>query len=197
MARKKQQEDHVQKLRESFDRWHFIYEHGCGDPTWPDGTNLDLVRTHIQIHKQQIEKTMEPDAYPDIYYRALPPKVSQDYMAKPDEIRAKAKVSLALYKTDEDYHFLARRVDGLNPKDEKRLCVRNILNYVVGLEMAISKDDLVTMRRHGDPETYISSFRSCAEKIRELKPLENEQISLFSIYDDYDEQDMDDEDYEM
>lgn len=197
MARKKQQEDYEKSLRESFDRWQFIYEHGCNDPGWPDGTNLNLVRNHILHYKRQIEETMEPGAYPEIYHRALPPEVSGDYMAIPNEIKDKARASLALYKTDKDFQFLAQRVDRLNPKDAQKLCVRNVLNYAVGLEMAINEDDLVTMRRHRNPETYLSSFKSCAEKVRELKPPENEQISLFHVYDDFDEQDMDDEELEM
>lgn len=55
----------------------------------------------------------------------------------------------------------------------------------------------MTMRRHRNPDSYLSSFKSCAEKVRELKPPETGQISLFHIYDDFDEQDMDDEELEM
>lgn len=197
MAKKKQQEDYEKSLRESFDRWQFIYEHGSNDPGWPDGTNLNLVRNHVIYYKRQIEETMKPEAYPEIYYRVIPPEVSNDYIAKADDIREKARASLVLYLNDKDYQYLAKRIDGLNPKQEKQLCVRNVLNYAQGLIMAIQKDDLVTMRRHRNPDTYLSSFKSCAEKVRNLKPPENEQLNLFCAYDDFDEPDMDDEELEM
>jgi hypothetical protein len=197
MAKKKQQEDYEQKLRDSFDHWQHLYEYGGQDPSWADGVNLNLVRNHIYYYKRQIEETMEPGSYPEIYYRARPPEVPNDYMARAGEIREKAQVSLSLYRADKEYRFLARRVDLLDPKDEKRLCVRNVLNYAAGLEMAIQEDDLVTMRRHLNPDSYLSSFKSCAEKVRDLKPPENEQLSLFHFYDGYDGQDMDEEELEM
>lgn len=197
MAKKKQQEDYEQQLRDSFDHWQHLYEYGGQDPSWPDGVNLNLVRNHIFYYKQKIEETMEPGAYPEIYHRAVPPEVSSDYMARSDEIRETAKASLALYLSDENYQYLSKRIDSLDPKQAKQLCVRNVLNYAVGLEMAIKEDDLVTMRRHRNPDTYLSSFASCAEKVRNLKPPENEQLNLFYSCDDYDEQEVDDEEWEM
>mgnify|MGYP000847428258 CR=1 FL=1 len=197
MAKKKQQEDYEKSLQESFDRWQHIYEHGCQDPFWPDGTNLNLVRTHIYIYKNKIEETMKPDTYPEIYYQAAPPEVSNDYIAKADDIREKAKASLALYLSDKDYQYLSKRVDGLDPKQEKKLHVRNVLNYALGLEMAIREDDLVTMRRHRNAENYLPSFKSCAEKVRNLKPPENEQINMFFTYDSYDEPDMNEDEMEI
>lgn len=197
MKNKKLQEDYEKSLRDSFDRWQFLYEHGGSDPSWSDGVNLNLVRNHIIYGKRNIEENMEPDSYPEIYYRAVPPEVSNDYMARTAEIRETAKASLALYLADKDYQFLARCVDQLNPADEKKLCVRNVLNYAVGLKMAIKEDDLVAMRRHRNPDSYLSSFASCAEKIRNLKSPENEQISLFHFSADYDEQYTGDEEWEM
>lgn len=197
MPRKKQLENYEQKLRESFDQWQHLYEYGGQDPFWPGGTNINLVRNHILYYKRQIEETMEQGAYPEIYHRALPPEVPGDYMAKPDEIREKARASLSLYLANQDYQYLARYVDRLNPKDEKNLCVRNVLHYATGLETAINEDDLITMRRHRNPDTYLSSFQSCAKKVRELKPTENEQVSLFCVYDDLDGEDIGGEELEM
>lgn len=59
--------------------------------------------------------------------------------------------------------------------------MRNVINYAKGLEAAIASDDLVAMRRHENPERYLPSFEQCARRVRELKPPENEQISLFSL----------------
>lgn len=197
MAKKKQQEDYEKQLRASFDHWQNLYEYGGQDPFWPDGALLNLVRNHIYYYKYKIEETMEPKAYPEIYHRAIPPEVPKDYIAGADEIREKANASLALYLSDENYQYLSKRFDSLDPKQAKQLSVRNVLNYAVGLEIAIKEDDLVTMRRHRNPDTYLSSFASCVEKVKNLKPPENEQISLFHFNDVYDEQDMDDEELEM
>lgn len=197
MAKKKQQEDYEQQLRDSFDHWQHLYEYGGQDPSWSDGVNLNLVRNHIYYYKRKIKETMAPEAYPEIHHQATPPEVSDDYMAGSDEIRKTAKTSLTLYLSDKNYQYLSKRINSLDPKQAKQLCVRDVLDYAAGLEMAIKEDDLVTMRRHRNPDTYLSAFASCAEKVKNLKPPENEQISLFHFYDDDDEQDRDDEELEM
>lgn len=197
MARKKQQEDYEKQLRDSFDHWQQLYEYGGQDPFWPDGTNLNLVRNHIYYYKRKIEETMQPGEYPEIYHRAVPPEVPDDYIARSDEIRETAKASLAAYLSDENYQYLSKRIDSLDPKQAKQLSVRNVLGYADGLKIAIKEDDLVTMRRHRDPDTYLSSFASCAEKVRNLKPPENEQLSLFHFYDNRGGQDVDDEELEL
>lgn len=196
MARKKQQEDYEQRLRDSFDHWQHLYEYGGQDPSWPDGTNLNLIRNHIYYYKHKIAETLAPGTYPEIYYRAVPPEVANDYMARSEEIRETAKASLVLYLSDENYQYLAKRIDSLNPQQAKQLCVRNVINYAAGLETAIKKDDLVTMRRHRNPDSYLSAFASCAEKVKNLKPPENEQLNLLYSSDD-NEQDMEDEGWEM
>ena len=33
--------------RRELERWRDIFEHGCSDPAWPDGCNLNLIRNHI------------------------------------------------------------------------------------------------------------------------------------------------------
>jgi len=195
MVKKKQQEDYVKELADSFERWSYIFANGCSDPFWSDGCNLGLVRNHILYYKQMIHDTM-PEL-PEIYYRETPPEIDRDYMARPDEIRANAKAALTEYLADPDYRFLRKKAGTLHPKDEKRLSLRNIIGYAEGLEAAIREDDLIAMRHHEHPERYLPSFASCAEKIRELQARENQQLSLFDLdaYDDSDEYD-DDFDYE-
>ena len=181
MSRTKNEESPEAELQKSFDQWDALYEFGGHDPFWPDGVNLNLVRNHILYYKKQIEESFELENYPAIYHQENPPEVPQNYMARADKIRENAKCSLALYKQDENYRFLLGRVDRIDPKDEKRLCVKNVINYVKGLEAAIASDDLVTMRRHENPERYPPSFEQCAQRVRELKPPENEQLSLFLL----------------
>lgn len=197
MGKKKPQEDYAQNLKASFDRWQYLYEYGCNDPSWEDGVNLNLVRNHIIYYKRCIEDTMKPESYPEIYYRAIPPEVPNNYVAGANEIREKAKASLSLYYANKDYKFLTQRIDRLSPADEKRYCVRNVINYAKSLDLAIENDDLVTMRRHQNPETYLSSFTSCAEKFKNIKPKENEQLTVFCYYDNSDEQDMEDNELDM
>ena len=181
LSRTKNKEDSAAELQKSFDRWDYLYTQGGSDPFWPDGVNLNLVRNHILYYKSQIEESCKPENYPAVYHRETPPEVSQDYIARADEIRKHAKGSLALYEQDKSYQFLLKKVDRIDPKDEKNLCVRNVINYAKGLEAAIASDDLVAMRRHENPERYLPSFEQCARRVRELKPPENEQISLFSL----------------
>ena len=196
MAKKKEQEDYAKSLADTYARWEHLYKYGGQDPSWSDGTNLHLVRNHTIYYKKMIENTMQPEEYPEIYYRNLPPEVSRDYMARSDEIRACAKASLACYIADPDYQFLCYRVESLNAKQVKQFSVRNVIGYVTGLETAIKNDDLIAMRRHRNPANYIKSFVSCAKNVRNLKPAKYEQMNLFGFsYDD--EQEFDDDIEEM
>lgn len=179
-------ENPVQELQSAFDQWDALHEHGAHDPFWSDGVNLNLERNHILYYKGRIERELPPKDYPAIYQRPTPPQMPDDYMARADEIRAGAKAALARYRGDKDYQYLASRVEPLNPMNEKRLCVRNVIGYAKGLEAAIREDDLITMRRHENSDTYLESFAECARRVRELKPRENEQMSLF--YDDFTEE---------
>jgi len=194
-VKKKQQEDYAAELQKCHDRWAYIYEHGCSDPSWPDGCNLNLVHNHCLYYRRLIEENYAPEDYPAIYFKEVPPEVDQDYMARPDEIRAAAKVSLARYKTDPGYQYIRQHRDDFSPKTLKKLYVDNILNYAAGLEHAIAADDLVTMRRHERGDGYLESFASCVKRMRE-SPAETVQLSLFSLsaggvggldYDDSDE----------
>lgn len=78
------------QLDDEFHRWDDIAKHGCSDPFWPDGANMNLTRNHI-IHWYRLlrEKMVEPvqltmfDAGMDLTReRPLPPEVSNDYMVR-------------------------------------------------------------------------------------------------------------------
>lgn len=143
-------------------------------------------------YKQMIEANLTLEGYPEAYYWGLPPHVPQDYMAKPDEIREMAKISLARYLADPDYQFLCARVDSIDPKQAKKISIHNVIGYAAGLETAIQKDDLVAMRRHRNADSYISSFVSCAQRVRELKPPDQMDLN-WRHEDDEDEPDYSDE----
>jgi hypothetical protein len=177
---KKQQTDYAAELQKCHDRWQQIFEHGSNDPGWSDGCNLNLVHNHCHYYRRLIEENYAPEDYPAIYFKEIPPEVDMKYMARSDEIRAAAKASLARYKADLNYRYIRSHRDDFSPKTLKKLSVDNVLGYASGLENAIARDDLVTMRRHERAESYLESFESCVQRMREAPP-EEVQLSLFSL----------------
>ena len=195
--KKKQQIDYAVELQKDHDRWTYLYTHGGSDPFWPDGMGLFLKRNHILNDRLHIEQTMSPEEYPEIYYKEVPPEVDRDYMARPDEIRAAAKASLARYKADQNYQYILQHQDDFTPKTKQKLYIESVLGYVSGLEYSIKQDDLVAMRRHERPDGYLESFESCVRRMQET-PVEDVQISLFSFSGDgVAEPDDEDEDEEF
>ena len=76
------------KLHESFDRWDYLLKHGCQDPFWPDGVNMNLVRNHIIWYYRQIEELAQEDTQMSLFGptlrstdRPVPPEVPDNYMA--------------------------------------------------------------------------------------------------------------------
>lgn len=50
----------IPELRESIRRelreWKKIRRSGAGDPSWPDGTNMNLVRNHVIYYQGELKK---------------------------------------------------------------------------------------------------------------------------------------------
>lgn len=42
------------EILRSIERYKSIIEHGCSDPTWPDGCNANLCRNHVLAYKRYI-----------------------------------------------------------------------------------------------------------------------------------------------
>ena len=63
--------------------WKHLQEHGCNDPLWPDGCNMNLVRNHVISYKIEIRQICEESGFalPEEYYLPTPPEVDNDYMA--------------------------------------------------------------------------------------------------------------------
>ena len=72
-------------IKSETQHWIDMNEHGCWDPSWPDGTNMNLVRRHIVWYKRNIiELCIEyKRPLPTEYYKPTPPIVSDFYMADP------------------------------------------------------------------------------------------------------------------
>ena len=187
------------QLEERFARWDFLYQYGCSDPTWSDGVNLNLVRSHIIYAKRQIEESTPDSAYPDIYYRDTPPEVDQNHMARADEIRSNAQKSLEIYQSDPHYLYCKKYARELTKKELKRFLVENVLGYVSGLKDAIAADDLITMRRHEDANRYLDSFARCESEIRKMLSERklDPQMNLFALYESDADDFQDDEDEEF
>lgn len=158
--------DYAAALENSFARWDYIHEHGCSDPFWADGVNMNLVRNHIMYYKQKLSEEATLFLLPEAYYREVPPEVDNNYMARPDEIRQNAARSMQIIDVDENLKFVQQQSVHLTEKRLKQLCIPAILSYAENLRRAISEDDLLTMRRYENLNGYLESFKSAAQKLR-------------------------------
>ncbi len=158
--------DYAAALEKSFARWDFIRENGCSDPFWTDGVNMNLVRNHIIFYKQKLSEETTVFLLPEAFYRETPPVVDNDYMARADEIRQNAARSMQKIDEDENLKFVREQSANLTEKQLKQLCIPAILGYAENLRRAISEDDLLTMRRYENPQSYLESFQSAAQKLR-------------------------------
>lgn len=193
MAKKKEKVDHRAELERSYKQWEYLKVYGGSDPFYADGSNMNLVRNHIIYHKEKLKEQYGTDRekYPEIYYRELPPEVSDSYMAGAGEIRGKAREALEQYISDPDFRYLLANKDLLTEKEAKEISLYNVIGYASGLARAIKDGDLITMRRHaGRPEGYLESFSVCAKRMKQImedkkkapgQMEENEQFSLFQF----------------
>lgn len=92
-------EKYRKELVEDIERWQYINEHGCNDPFWTDGSNMNLVRNHVIYHKRIIFNICQEAGMPlpDEYYMATPPLVSNYYM---NNLKQKGRVERILSKCD-------------------------------------------------------------------------------------------------
>lgn len=80
-------EDIKAELDKAFARWDQIHEHGCQDPSWEDGVNINLVRNHIIYYysflwdklQESVQLTFFQDEAP-ANLRPVPPKMPNDWM---------------------------------------------------------------------------------------------------------------------
>lgn len=81
-------------LTSDYATWKKIYEEGCSDPNWEDGTNLNLVRSHILYGKMQCEKILGDNLhlYPDSYFFPDPIKVPNNFMAVSRKLNCRGAV---------------------------------------------------------------------------------------------------------
>lgn len=113
--------------------------------------------------RKQVETELDPENYPEEYFLEIPAEVSVHYMADPDGIRSRTKAALEVLKENQDFQYLRNKLSGDLDKESDQ-CM-NSVRYVLGLEDAIRRDDLVEMRRCQDPEFYVNYLRNSRKKL--------------------------------
>lgn len=61
--------------RRELEHWRDMFAHGCGDPAWPDGCNLNLTRNHILAALRGLQDLGE-----DVSGEYVPPEVASGLM---------------------------------------------------------------------------------------------------------------------
>ncbi len=179
--RKVSLEELVANCEKEYSRWDEIYSNGCRDPCWADGCNLNLVRNHIISYRKQIEsycaeKSVEK---PPILLRELPPKLSNDYMVKAEQIREGVRKFLTKIEQMPDFIQLRECQLGLSPQSRSQCGSQYVMQWVDRLRYAIENDKLVIMRLHlWQAEEIYARISEVWAKANTL-PQETFQLSLF------------------
>lgn len=61
--------------RRELEHWQDMFAHGCSDPAWPDGCNLNLTRNHILSALRGLQDLGE-----DVSWIYVPPEVDNGLM---------------------------------------------------------------------------------------------------------------------
>ena len=83
------------EIEKSLAHWNDMNKHGCSDPFWPDGTNMNLVRNHVIWYLTQIKELSAQPTQMSLFGIGtdkmifgdimddprIPPEVDNDYMA--------------------------------------------------------------------------------------------------------------------
>ena len=213
MAKKRDYEldRYTAALTRDFARWDYLYTHGGQDPFWPDGMSLNLVRNHILSDKRQIEdflkdekeNTLFSTPYPDIYYRPTPDEVDGNYMARADEILARAKEQFALYEQDSNFQYILAHFYEAFPHGETRAhkdagIHPGMFSRFIRLPIDLDSGNLVDLRR----DFYKSYEDNCidlADKAKQLQMFleaDHSKDDLVPINDDIFEDDYTEENNE-
>lgn len=160
---KKRSKQLGKEIRDNLERYEYLRTHGGSDPFWSDGVNMNLCRKHVIYLRSRVETDLDPEYYPDEYGLEIPEEVDNNYMADPDGIRSRTKAALEVLKENQDFQYLRNKLSGDLDKESDQ-CM-NSVRYVLGLEDAIRRDDLVVMRRCQDPEFYVNYLRNSRKKL--------------------------------
>ena len=189
MSKRSRATDYAAELEKEYAQWDEVFTNGGSDPFWTDGVNLFWIRSHILFYKEQLEKQGDSlFGVPDIYYRATPPEVDCNYMARSDEIRENARKAMKIIDADENLKFVREQAPNLSEAQYKQFCIAAVINYAENLRRAIAENDLIIMQRYEHPDSYLESFESAAERIRNPESLRriNDNLTICDPEDDKD-----------
>lgn len=81
-------------LHDRYIHYKDLYNNGCSDPSYCDGTNINLTCNHISYAKRKIEELCGDRyfMYPDEYYWPEPRRVADTYMAKTRKLACRGAV---------------------------------------------------------------------------------------------------------
>lgn len=160
---KKRSKQLGKEIRDNLERYEYLRVHGGSDPFWSDGANMNLCRNHAIYLRSRVETDLDPEYYPEEYSLEIPEEVDNNYMADPDGIRSRTKAALEVLKENQDFQYLKSKLSGDLDKESDQ-CM-NPVRYVLGVEDAVRRDDLVVMRRCQDPEYYVKYLRDSRKKL--------------------------------
>lgn len=75
----------LEDFEQDYSKWMEQFQNGCADPTWPDGTNLNLLRSHIASSRRRVVNDMENGIIPKQDLPDVPPEVPDDFLAQKEE----------------------------------------------------------------------------------------------------------------
>lgn len=134
MSRKNHETDYAAALENDYAQWYKLFTKGGSDPSWADGSNLNLVRNHILYDKELLAKQDNSlFGLPEVYYRETPPEIDPNYMARADEICANAQKAMGIIDADENFKFVREQFPNLSEQQRKQWCIPAIINYAENL----------------------------------------------------------------
>lgn len=189
--KKNKEPDYAAELEKDYARWDYLYKHGGSDPSWEDGVNLNLIRSHIIYYMKKLDEQKNLFCPLETYNRKVPPVMPPKYMARSDEIRANARVSMQIIEANENLKFVREKAETLTDKQKKQMYIPTVLGYAENLRNAIKNDDLITMRRYENVKSYLQSFDETARKIISLENSPEQQNKISPDEADEEENDED------
>lgn len=172
---------YIEELEKDFHRWDDIYKNGCNDPSWCDGVNLNLVRTHILIDKRKIEKNLKQEEYPEIYFKKTPDEVDDYYMAQTEKIKQKAIEYYEKLTLVDGWKELENAYELLDKNNPEQAMMRFFIEYVENLKLSIEEKDYVSMRRLNNSPIDIEQLTDSIALFSSLNITATKQLSLFSM----------------
>lgn len=173
--------DLMKELEKDYTRWNDVYCNGTTDPSWEDGFNLNLIRNHILIDKQRLERLLPQDQLPKLYFEKDPPEVNNHYMAKKEKILQDALEYYQECIHTEGWNELDNVFDFLDKNDSEQKTMRFLVSRIRGLKSSINRLNYVEMRKFKDPSYDIDRIKKLAQRLNEIQIEGTQQLTLFRM----------------